>query len=249
MLNSSKDLFHFAKGIINLLIVDDNSDFIIFLKELFSFIPLYAVHSSMTCGDALLLLKSGKRFHLCILDLGIIDVDNDEFYLLRQYAHYCSIIVLTGSDSPSKGAACIQLGAREVIEKGADINVRSFLEIVNYNAIINIINQRYMGNTACDTLSFATKILLEKKPQSVTEWAEQMRISDRQLRNLWHTGSGFSAKHVITMFTFFTQAFHYFLTCIYGTNEEKMALQSTVNLSKLKTYFDAHKEIISFILS
>lgn len=159
------------------------------------------------------------------------------------------MIVLTGSSSPSKGATCIQLGARGVIEKGADLNVRNFLEFANHNALINIINHRYTSNTTCDTLSFATKTLLEKKPQSVTEWAELMKITDRQLRNLWHTSSGFSAKHVLTIFTFFNHAFHYFTMFHYGSNEEKMALQSTYNLNKLHTYFDTHKEIISFILS
>jgi hypothetical protein len=54
------------------------------------------------------------------------DIENDEFYILRQYAYHCPIIVLTGSSSPIKGNM-IQLGARAVLERELHLTAGSFL--------------------------------------------------------------------------------------------------------------------------
>ncbi len=238
----------FVNGMINLLIVDDNPDILGFLKELFSSLPIYKVHSAANSGDALSILRSGKRFHVCVLDLGLCDIENDEYYLLRLYAHHSSVIVLTGSNSPVKGATCIQLGARSVVEKGVNFNPHKFLELVNNYAIINIVNFRY-NDSSGETLNLATRILIEKEPPSVTDWASFMRITDRQLRNLWHNGSGFSAKHILFIFTFLKQVFQYFTLLNYGAPEDKKILLSDQEIKKLRSYYIAHKDIISFILS
>lgn len=248
MKSSLENPFAFINDSVNVLLVDDDSDASELLRDIFSLAPIYVVHSASSSCDALSLLRSGKRFHVIILDLGLSDVFNDEFYLLRQYAHNSSMIILTGSNSPSKGATCIQMGARSVIEKGAQFNTRKFIETVNFNSVINIVNSRYSNNNA-ETLNFATKVLFEKMPKSVTEWADCMRITDRQLRNLWHTGSGYSAKQVLVLFTILTQTFRYYTVFNFGTSEEKREFESTVDVKKLFSYYIAHKNIVTFILS
>ena len=208
---------------------------------------LYALHSATSNSQGLTFLRSGTRFHVCILDLGINDIENDEFYILRQYARHCSIIVLTGSRSPNKGATCIQLGARAVLEKGASFRGETLFDIINRCALLNIVNHRYNENGG-DTLSYATKVLLEKKPQSVTEWADYMRITDRQLRNLWHTCSGFSAKHVLFLYGLLSHAFEYYSIQLFGTPEARKSMESGID-QKYSSYFQKNKEVISFLLS
>jgi CheY-like chemotaxis protein len=246
--NRLENPFALMNGSVNVLLADDDPDTLELVKDVFSLAPIYVVHPVSSSSDALSLLKSGKRFPVCILDLGLNDMENDEFYLLRQYAHHCSIIILTGSNSPSKGAVCIQMGARSVMDKGAGFNIRKFFETVNYTALIDIVNSRY-SDTNAETLNFATKVLIEKTPRSVTEWAEYMRITDRQLRNLWHTGSGFSSKQVLTLFTIFKQAFRYYTVLNFGTPEEKGDYESTVDIKKQFSYVSAHKNVISFVRS
>lgn len=235
-------------GLINLLVVDDDHSLLGLVKDIFSSIPLYTIHSATSYGEAFQLLRSGKRFHVCILDLGIYDIDNDEYILLKQYAHHCSIIILTGSRSPAKGAMCIQLGARAVIEKGADLKIFDLVEAVNINALINIVNFRYHYNSG-ETLSLATKILFEKKPKSVTAWADFMRISDRQLRNLWHANSGFSAKHILFLFNFLLQIFQYYTLYNFGSGEQKKDLRLFDDFDKNLNYFIKNREIFLFIIS
>lgn len=177
----------------------------------------------------------------------MVDVENDEFYLLRHYANHCSIIVLTGSSSPRKGATCIQLGARAVIDKGALFNNRVFFTTLCSATITNIVNHRYNGN-AGDTLNLATKILFEKKPESVTAWADLMRITDRQLRNLWHAGSGFGAKQVLFLYQLFYSASRYYDAMLFGDSKEQECAERLV-VPRLASYFNAHKEIITFLLT
>jgi DNA-binding NarL/FixJ family response regulator len=240
--------FAFINDSVNVLIADDDPNSVELLRDIFALAPIYVVHSVFSSTEALSLLRSGKRFHVLILDLGLNDVENDEFYLLRQYAHHSSVIILTGSDSPTKGAMCIQMGARSVIEKGARFNIRKFFETVNCTSIINIVNARYSDSSA-ETLNFATKVLIEKMPKSVTEWADCMRITDRQLRNLWHTGLGYSAKQVLALFTILTQTLRYYTVSNFGTSDEKHDFESSVDIKKLLSYYEAHKNIITFIFS
>jgi hypothetical protein len=76
-----------------------------------------------------------------------------------------------------------------------------------------------------------------------------MRITDRQLRNLWHKGSGYSAKQVLALFTILTETFRYYTVFNFGTIEEKCNFEDTVDVKKLFSYYVAHKNILSFILS
>lgn len=244
---SNQSPFSFIDNTINLLLVDDDPHTLELLKEIFSLIPLYSIYSADSSVSALAFLRSGKRFHVCILDLGLADIENDDFYILKQYANHCSILILTGSTSPLKGATSVLLGAKAVFEKGVCFDSRSFLETVNYYALINIVNHRYKESSG-DTLNLATKVLIEKKPQSVTEWAELMRITDRQLRNLWHVSAGFSAKHILFLFILLSKAFSYYMFTYYGSGDNYTILPDHAEIKKLQSYFDTHKEIISFIL-
>ncbi len=239
--------YDFLNKTLNLLFIEDNNEFKDFILDLFEPVHLYTISTASSNTEALKYLRSGLRFHACILDLGMNDIENDEFYILRQYAYHCPIIVLTGSSSPNKGATCIQLGARAVLEKGASFDSREFFNIVSQNSILSIVNHRY-SEFGADTLNFATKVLIEKKPQSVTEWAGHLRITDRQLRNLWHTGSGFSAKYILFIHNMLSSALDYYRVELFGSDEEKEQLE-TSSEEKLFSYFNAHQEIISFLFS
>ena len=118
--------YDFLNKTLNLLFIEDNNEFKDFILDLFEPVHLYTISTASSNTEALKYLRSGLRFHACILDLGMNDIENDEFYILRQYAYHCPIVVLTGSSSPNKGATCIQLGARAVLEKELHLIAGSF---------------------------------------------------------------------------------------------------------------------------
>lgn len=240
--------FSFLDGTLNILIIEDDPISKDLIEDLLCAEPVYTVYSAESSQKALELLKSGLRFHLLIMDLGLSDIQNDEFFILKQYAHHCSIIVLTGSSSPYKGATCIKLGARGVFEKGSDLNLKELLQSIHLNTLISIINHRFNENNI-DTINLAIKILFEKKPASVTEWADYMRISDRQLRNLWHNGSGTSAKYTLYLYTLFHSAFSYYHTLQFESTEQQNELLKSLHEERLHNYFKSNTEIITFLLS
>lgn len=240
--------FSFLDGILNILLIEDDPISKSLIEDLLSVEPVYTVHSAQSSQKALELLKSGLRFHICLMDLGLSDVQNDEFFILKQYAQHCSIIVLTGSSSPTKGATCIKLGARGVFEKGSALNLKELLYSIHLNTLISIINHRF-NEYNIDTINLATRILFEKKPATVTEWANYMRISDRQLRNLWHNGSGTSAKYTLYLYTLFHSAFSYYHTLQFESREQLTDLLKTLHEERLHNYFKSNAEIITFLLS
>jgi CheY-like chemotaxis protein len=240
--------FSFLDGILNILLIEDDPISKSLIEDLLSVEPVYTVYSAQSSQKALELLKSGLRFHICLMDLGLSDVQNDEFFILKQYAQHCSIIVLTGSSSPTKGATCIKLGARGVFEKGSALNLKELLYSIHLNTLISIINHRF-NEYNIDTINLATRILFEKKPATVTEWANYMRISDRQLRNLWHNGSGTSAKYTLYLYTLFHSAFSYYQTLQFESREQQTALLKTLHEERLHNYFKSNAEIITFLLS
>ncbi len=239
--------FCFIDQILNLLVVDGDESGRESLCKLLEPVPCYAVHTAPTNKKALEMLRSGKRFHACIIELGIDDVENDEFYLLRHYAHHSSIIVVTGSPSPQKGATCIRLGARAVFDKGKSFSTGLFFQTLNRMVLINVVNHRF-NEWSGDTLNLATRTLFDTAPQTVTGWADKMRLTDRQLRNLWHTGSGFGAKHVLFLFQCLTGAFKYYEATLFGSEEERKSADRFFK-KHLFTYFQSHREIVTFLLS
>lgn len=242
---STQTPFSFLEKTINVLIIQNDIDSTDYLSDLLGPMRVYNIISVNSCGAALKQLRSGKRFHVCITDLGMSDVENDEFYILRQYANHCSIIVYTGSKSPRKGALSIKLGAKEVFDKHERCAITDFVAIVNRYALLNLVNHRY-SETSGDTISLATKILFDKSPQSVTEWADFLRISDRQLRNLWASGSGFSAKNVLFIYTIYSTAFGYF-TSRSESNSLSQAVDHTYR--KLCEHYANHKDMIQFLIN
>lgn len=242
------DRFDFLKETLNLLIVDAYSATSpVSLEQLFRPFGCCRIHRAATNADALVLLRSGIRFHACCIELGMHDVDQDEFVLLRLYAHHSSIMVITSRNSAAKGAESILLGARAVFDRNESLDKKEVARVLAHQLLVNIVNHRYTS-TATDSYSHATRLLFEKNPQSVTEWAEHMHLSDRQLRNLWHAGSGFGAKHMLFLYTCYRDAFHYYMACSIDKQDESAA-SALFFKKQYQNYFESHRELLSYLLN
>ena len=239
--------FFFLDDLLNILIIDAGTEDRTRLANLLAPARCFCIEQAVSTSEAREKIRSGKRFHCIITELGMDDVDDDEFYIPRNYAHHCSVMILTASTSPVKGATCAWLGARAVFEKGDRFDERKFFLALTDMLTINIVNLRYSQNTN-DTLNMATRTLLETAPQTVTEWADKMRITDRQLRNLWHTESGFGAKHILFLFHCFKRAFAYYETILFTPSHNKKEAERHFS-QRHYSYFTTHRELLTFILS
>lgn len=247
-MTTGTDPFNFLQGILNILVIDGEAQARqSALMPLLEALPCCTVDCASSNTAALQHLRSGRRFHVCITELGMNDVDNDEYYILRQYSRHSSIMVLTAQQSPAKGAVCMQLGARAVFDKGDTFDGRAFIRTFSWMAIINVVNCRY-NEWSADSLNIATKIMFEKNPSSVTDWAEQMRITDRQLRNLWHSGSGFGAKQMLFLYDCLRSALLFYETLLFGNGNQKNTADKYFR-KQYESYFMDHRELLQFILS
>ncbi|MDG5813551.1 response regulator [Chitinispirillales bacterium ANBcel5] len=241
-----ENLFHLLKETVQVLIVEDNSSSFELVENVLGTTSIYRIEWAKTASAAARRLGAKQKFHICLLDLGMSDVDGDEFFLIRRYSAEFPILVFTASDSPGKGADSVLLGAKAVIEKKTPFDTFQFLKTINYWSLISLINNEY-GVKRGTTLEFATKVLLEKKPCSVTQWADQMRITDRQLRNLWATAPGFGAKSVLNLFHLYSNIFQAVEEQFIGNDltlgENKALLQ------KAFEFFAAHPDQLSSMLA
>lgn len=239
--------FSYLDGTLQVLIVEDDQTSAFLVHDILAFAPVYNVKLVSACSAAADMLQSAPRTHVLVLDLGIRDVENDEFYLLRQFASKTSVIVFTGSDSPQKGAQSVLLGAKAVVEKGASLDSFEFFRTVNRSSMINLINSAYSEVGGSTTLWTATKVLLEKRPGSVNEWAGIMGITDRQLRNVWSSGNLPGARNALFLFQLFSKVFSYYESAFNG-EASKLELLQDLEYQRFAEYYLTHKQLFSSVI-
>ncbi len=235
--------FSFLNNLINILIVDDDINILTLLNDVIKTIPIYSIHNARTAEQADKILSSPKRIHLCLLDLGISDIKDDEFYLLRKYGKKVFFIIFTGRQSPFKGFSAHTLGARALIEKTTEFNEIDFIKTINYNALLNIINPKYYGKK--DSLSLSTEILFKKSPLFVSKWAKLMGVTDRTLRHIWKNNLGANAKIILSTYCIFNSAFNYYEKLIQNNNFSEQPLIQTDKYNHLEEFFYMHRNTIS----
>lgn len=237
------DNFSYLDKCLNILLLEDDSHYQDLILEFMEPAKIFSFCKASSTAEALKYLNEKKRVHVCILDLGISDYAGDEFFILRNYAGNFPCIILTGSQSPGKGAACIQLGAKAVLEKGTDFKFEDLYSSICEQVLRGILNRKSVKKST-DTLNASIDILLQKKPSTVTQWADHLLITDRQMRNLWHNETGISAKHILEFHILLAQAFRYYKHLLFGNSERQEQ-----NTGRSHSFFINHKKEIEHILN
>lgn len=204
-----RPIYYFINGSVNLLVVDDDPRVLKILNEKLAPLSLYSVKCAPDSRTAVELLESPERFHVCVADLGLKDKEDDEFYLLKRFHRHVSFVILTGASSPRKGFLAAKHGAKALMEKSGELDYGSFVRMLNRYALLNIINPRYQAHGK-DPLSVSTRVLFEKSPTFVTDWALEMGVTDREIRHIWKRNLGANAKIILFMYQLFRGAFTYY---------------------------------------
>ncbi len=236
--------FYFLDKQVKILLVDNDPGMISLLTGLFKPFILYDIQTATTAQQADKILSSPPRIHACISDLGIVDINNDEFFLLKKYGARVSFIIFTGSPSPLKGFDAHTLGAKTVIEKSSAFDNNFFFKTVNHFSLLNIINPKY--RTSQDSLSISTNLLFEKSPKFVSQWAQLMGMTDRALRHIWTKHLGANTKIILSIYQIFNSAFQYFERL----DSEKTLYQKEKSINSktyihLEEFFHMHRSTIT----
>ncbi|MGD9200460.1 MAG: response regulator [Chitinispirillia bacterium] len=247
-MKNNEEPFYYLNKLINVLLVDDDPKVTAFLLELFKPFRPYNIFTASTAKQALKILQSPQRIHVCILDLGINDIKNDEFFLLKEFGNHIFFVIFTGSSSPLAGFEANKLRAQAIIEKSAEFNKNRFIKVINRFALLNIINPKY--NIKIDSLSEATDVLFKKSPHFVTQWAQQLGMTDRSLRHIWTKNLGANAKIILSIYKIFSQALSFFEKCeLEGSCYSNTSVYQSSSYKQLEEFFHLHKSTITDFIS
>ncbi len=128
----------FLERTIELLIVDGISVECNACHDFLKSYKLYNVTCVSTAKEANALLMSKKRFHVCLTDLGICDINNDEYYLLKKFSSRLPFIIMADKDSLKLGFEIRKLGAFGAIKKPVYFQDLGLIEVINEATLYNI---------------------------------------------------------------------------------------------------------------
>ncbi|MBN1308100.1 MAG: response regulator [Chitinispirillaceae bacterium] len=196
------------KKTVSLLIVDDEPDLLYYFDELFSDHPLFNVKQAATSRAAEEIIHSCAP-HLCLLDLGICDVDGDEFYLLRKYSHRMPFVIISATTDIERVFTATKLGAAGMIAKPPDVGSPGF-----WSKISDAFLERSILPALTDAfnpcLTECCRILQNDLPDNVSDWAGKAGITDAYLRRLCTETCSFSPKQLLFIYKFYKDAFRYY---------------------------------------
>jgi CheY-like chemotaxis protein len=176
--------FDFLNKTITVLVVDDEPCHLDFYEDFISGHPIYKIIKAPNAQTAENALHSGVPIHICILDFGIDDINNDECYLLKKYSRQIPFVVISGSADIERAFEASKLGAAGLLAKPVDVTSPVFWDKLS---------EIFLQKTILPDLSAAVnpiiceccRVLAEDTPETVSEWATKSNITDAYLRRLW----------------------------------------------------------------
>jgi CheY-like chemotaxis protein len=206
--NNPDSPFHFFERLIRILVVDATAESPAILQGLQSYRPYFVTHVS-NAKNALELLSSEKRFHVCLCDLGLFDLTDDKFNLLKTVSSELPIIVMTDENSYEQGFKIGNLGAFAAVKRPIDFKQQGIIDLINEGFIQSIFRKRECKNYKPIILD-AIKAFIEFKPMRVKEWVEKLGIEERYLRRVWMDSFGYQPRFIILLYKLLLDAFKHF---------------------------------------
>jgi DNA-binding NarL/FixJ family response regulator len=244
-------LFSFLNRTINICIVDDDPQLLSVYSEILQSYGLYLIFPCSSVSDAESLFQSGKRIHVCIMDLGLKNSNNDEFYLLKKYSSDTSFIVVTGKESIKKGFDCGKYGSQSVFEKPVDFTSIDFLNAINNAFICSLVCGSRFHKPVLESI---VQALLTKNPSDMSEWSMHANVTEQYLRKIWNLIFGYQPKYFLWLYKTFSTAFILYNTLfLQSTGSPDMPqfsrLPDEKDILALERYFCNNKTIFNALLS
>ena len=137
-LNPSDIDFPFLEKTIEILVLHDEPAILELYSEYLSLYKPYNVITASCSKEARAILLSNNRIRVCIMDVGLMDLNNDEYYFIKEFSSKTSFILVTGRDSLEAGFKAHSLGVCAVIKKPGNFETISIINEIN-NAFLQSI--------------------------------------------------------------------------------------------------------------
>jgi hypothetical protein len=179
------------------------------------------------------LSRSNERYHVCILDRCLNDVQNDEFYLMDKFRKDMPFITITARHDSEKGFECAKHGAKVVLSKDRPDFIEKLLCYTNLLSIKSIVCPSCHESPA-PLLCRMIDSLFWRKPYHVNSIAIALKMSDRSLRDAWIKYVGINPKYSICIYHLYSKAFEYVerIGCRKGKINIQQCIKETFNEKK-----------------
>lgn len=252
--NLSNNPFSFFERSIRLLAVDDEPSILNAYSEFLDSYKLYDVTCVSSAKEGANLLSSSKRFHVCISDLGILDIGNDEYYLIKTFSHKTVFIVVTARDDLDKGFQSKASGAFAVLRKSINFLSLDLVNMINEAYVRSIMLPERIDNLK-PVINEIVKAFCLHKPATISKWAQHACVEARYLRKAWSDCYGYSPRYFLWLHRILADVLSYY-NSLYSEEgranraigKESPAGQIEYINNKFNRFYQTHKDVFDRVL-
>ena len=202
-----KSPFTILQHTVNVLVVDDEYGFYTRVTGLLDLFDIYYVRVAESTGEALdIIEKNNRRFHSCLLDRGMKDVENNEFFLLDKFGKTIPFIIMTAREYSGETFEYGRKGAKAYISKNIKQFDHTLISTLNTFALQNMVCPKYQEGDE-NLLCKSVEMMLKNNPPLVKDWASDLEILETQLSKEWKKNADVNPKYALYIFRLFSEMF------------------------------------------
>ncbi len=169
---------------------------------------LYKVAAVSSACEAEQFLQSSGQISMCLLDLGIDDISNDEFYLLKKYGGQIPFIIISAAKDLCRGFQARDLGCVHLLPKPVNFFDYEFWNVLMKSFLDRTVLPSLPEN-ASPVLVETCRTIRQESPETVAQWAALSGITESYLRRIWNESNLGPPKHTLFLYNFYKEALTY----------------------------------------
>lgn len=199
--------FAILNRIVNVLVVDDIPEILCMVETMLDGFGIYSVHTAGSAKEAVdIVAQFPMRFHACLCDLGIRDMEQNEFYLLEKFGNTIPFIIISATEDTEKSFECKNRGAKTFVKKATPWFYSKLVSSINHYGLINMIFPCY-ERAEQSLVNKYVEALGKSNPINVHEWAREVDVIEAKLRKECEGQMTVKPKQAICVFHVFSEMF------------------------------------------
>lgn len=237
---------------VSILFIDDEEKQLQYYRDMVNGHSLYSVKTAGNAAEAQKILKggSGEMPHLCVMDLGIDDIGNDEFFLLKKFASRVPFIIVSGSMDIERAFEASRLEAAAMIAKPIQVLSEKFWSTLS-TVFLNYSIYPILNSGSNSVLKNCRDVLYNQEPETVSEWAAMASISDTYIRKLWAECFTYPPKYILFLYRMYKYSFRFhdatYIADLMGTEPPEISLALIEQYKQMIKYYMQNKVELDLI--
>ncbi len=237
---------------VRILFIDDEEKQLRYYRDMVSGHALYSVSTAGNAAEAQKFLNSssGEKPHVCVMDLGIDDIGNDEFFLLKKYASRVPFIIVSGSMDMERAFEASRLDAAGMIAKPIQVLSEKFWNTLS-TVFLNFSIYPILNSGSNSVLKFCRDVLYTEEPETVSQWATMASISDTYIRKLWAECFTYPPNYILFLYRMYKNSFRYhnaeYIADLNGTEPSAVSSEQIEQYKQMIKYYLQNKSELDLI--